>query len=225
MDKQEATAIIRRHHGWLSTTPADFQDRLLAACDLLTFEAGSSCFRAGDDSGATFGVVEGRTELHIALQGNDPTLGYICGPGYWSAAAIGQRRRLSMIAGPTGCRVLRLSRAEMFRITQHDPAAWRYFAELLAQNLVNALNVIDALKRSDPIERLAVTFCNLLESLSVTQGVVNASQTDLGSLTQLGRSSVNAALSELENRGLIRRGYASIEIPSVSALRQFISRA
>jgi CRP/FNR family transcriptional regulator, cyclic AMP receptor protein len=213
------------HFKKFRSAPADFQDRLLAACDLLTFEAGRSCFRAGDDSGSTFGVVAGRTELHIALQGDDPTLGYICGPGYWSAAAIGQRRRLSMIAGPAGCHVLRLSRAEMFRITQHDPAAWRYFAELLAQNLINALNVIDALKRSDPIERLAVTFCNLLEGLSVTQGVVDASQSDLGSLTQLGRSSVNAALSEMESRGLIRRGYASVEIPSVSALRRFIGRA
>jgi CRP/FNR family transcriptional regulator, cyclic AMP receptor protein len=224
MNKQEAIAFIR-HRSWLSATPADFQDRLLAACDLLTFEAGSVAFRAGDDSGSTLGIVEGRAELHIALQGNDPTLGYICGPGYWSAAVVGQRRRLTMIAGPAGCQVLRLSRAEMFRITQRDPSAWRYFAELLAQNIVNAFNVIDALKRSDPVERLAVTLCNLLESLSETQGAINASQSDLGSLTQLGRSSVNAALSELENRGLIRRRYASVEIPSVSALREFICRA
>lgn len=224
MDKQQAAVFIRSQ-GWLSTTPSDFQDRLLSRCDLLTLDAGQVAFRAGDDAGGLFGIVEGRIELHLDLKSDDPTLGYICGPGYWvgdNATIARRRRRLTMVAGSVGCQALRLPRAEMLRMTQYDPGEWRYFAELLARNYLNAMDVIDALKRSDPVERVAATLCNLLDGSSDGQNTVNASQSDFGSLTQLGRGTVNAALNSLEKKDLVRRRYGSIEIPSVSALREFV---
>lgn len=227
MDKREATAFIRRH-GWLAATPDDFKDRVLTRCDLLTILAGATVFHAGDETGGVFAVVEGQFELHLALQGSDPTLTHICGPSFWlgnTAAITGRRRRITAIAGPNGCQMLHLPAAEILRITERDARTWRYFAELHARNYLSALDVIDALKRNEPKERLAATLCNLLDGAPKGQKMVNASQYDLASLTQLGRSTVNAALSDLEKCGLVRRGYGSVEVISVAALRRFVSEA
>ena len=225
MDRQEAEAFVRRH-GWLAATPDDFKNQVLARCGLLSIPAGAAIFRADDATTGVFAVVEGQCELHLALQGRDPTLTHICGPSFWlgnTAATIGRRRRITAIAGPTGCQLLQLSGAELLRITQRDARTWRYFAELHARNYLSSLDVIDALKRTEPRERLAATLCNLLDGAPKGQKMVYTSQSDLASLAQLGRSSVNAALNHLEERGLLRRGYGSVEITNVAALRRFVS--
>jgi len=227
MDKQQASGFVKRH-GWLSAMPVVFQNRLLARCDLLKFAAGEVVFRAGDETGSLIGIVEGRVELHLPLQGNDPTLAHFCGAGSWlgnTAAMVGRRRRITAVAGRDGCRVLQMSRAEMLRMTQRDPKVWSYFAALHARNYLSALDVIDALKRNDPIERVAATLCNLLDALPEGEKVINSSQSDFGSLTQFGRSTINAVLTDLEKRGWVRRGYGFVEIADASALRRFVREA
>jgi CRP/FNR family cyclic AMP-dependent transcriptional regulator len=225
MDRQEASAFIRQN-GWLATTPDDFKEQILARCSLLAVSAGSTIFRAADDTGSIFAVVEGQFELHLALQGQDPTLAHICGPGSWlgnTAAMTGRRRRITAIAGAHGCHTLQLSTAEIGRIADRNPRAWRYFAELHARNYLTALDVIDALKRSDPRDRLVATLCNLLDGLTKGNKFLHVSQSDIAALTRLGRSKVNAVLNDLERQDLVRRKYGAVEIPNVAALRRLNS--
>ncbi len=225
MDRKDAEAFSRRY-GWLAATPDDFKDRVLVRCDLLAVAAGAAVFRAGDETAGVFAVVSGQVELHLALQGSDPTLTHICGPGSWlgnTAATIGRRRRLTAIAGPAGCQLLQLRAAEILRITERDPRTWRYFAELHARNYLSSLDVIDALKRTRPIERLAATLCNLLDGAPKGHKTIKVSQSDLASIAQLARTTVNAALTALEKQGLVRCGYGSIEINNSAALRRFVS--
>ena len=222
MDKQAAAAFVRRH-GWLSRMPAPFQDEVIARSDLLTLGHGQSIYHAGDPAGGLFAVVAGRIEFHYPASSENPTLAYVCGPGIWagdSGAVLGRRRRVTLIAG-AGLQTLRLPRSEMQRITNADPFAWRCFADLLANNSRNMLDVIDALRRSDPIERIAMTLCNLLLDQPEGEVIVRASQADLGSMAQLGRGTVNAALADLEKRGLIRRSYAAVDVIDAVALRDF----
>lgn len=222
MDKLAAGAFVRRH-GWLSRTPVPFQDEVIARSDLLSLTGGQALYHADDPAGGLFAIVAGRIELHYPVTGDDPTLAYICGPGIWAgdtAAVGGRRRRMTLIAG-SGLQALRLPRAQLLRIADADPLAWRYFAELVANNYFNCLDVIDALRRGDPIERIAMSLCNLLFEQPEGEVVVNASQADLGAMTQLSRGTANTALGALESRGLIRRGYGVIEILDTAALRDF----
>jgi DNA-binding Lrp family transcriptional regulator len=52
-----------------------------------------------------------------------------------------------------------------------------------------------------------------------------ASQSDIAELTNLGRTKVNASLKALERRGIIRRGYASIEVTDAQALQALFAAA
>jgi CRP/FNR family transcriptional regulator, cyclic AMP receptor protein len=223
MDKQEAGEIARRR-GWLSATPVEFQDRLLARCDLLNFKTTGPIYRADDDASGIFGIVRGCVELHYPGHGEGPTLGYIGGPGLWlgdSAAVDGRVRRITLIAR-TGCWLLRLSRADLHRLTTLDPLAWRHLAELLAQSEFRMLDIIDALRRSDPVERVAAMLCSLTSDLPGEELLVQASQSDLAAVTRLGRNAVNLALGELEARQCIRRGYGVVEVTDQAALHRFV---
>jgi DNA-binding GntR family transcriptional regulator len=46
-------------------------------------------------------------------------------------------------------------------------------------------------------------------------------QADIGSIARLSRTTVNAAVIELERRGWIRTGYGSVQIIDEEALREF----
>lgn len=223
MERRQAEAFMRGKT-WLSETPADFQERMLAKCDLLQFKAAGSVYEVGDDPGGMFGVVEGHIELHLPTHGSETTLAYIGGPGFWAgdiAAVTGRSRLISIVAG-AGSQLLRLPRAELLRMAASDPNVWRNIVLLLARNLAKSMRVIAALKRSEPESRIAAMLLILTEDQQGRPAIVSASQTHLAALTQLSRSAVNAALKGLEDQGLIRRRYGSIEVPAPAALDDFV---
>ncbi len=223
MDKQQAGEIARRR-GWLSATPVDFQDRVLARCDLLNFKATGPIYRAEDDAGGIFHVVQGAIEMHYPGHGGGPTLAYVGGPGLWlgdGAAVDGRARRITVVAR-SGCWLLRLPRADLQRLTTIDPMTWRYLAELLAQSEFIMLDLIDALRRADPTERVAAMLCNLSNHIAADEPLVQTSQADLAAVARLGRNAVNLALGKLEARGFIRRGYGALEVIDRAGLRRVV---
>ena len=219
MEKSEAEAFMRRQT-WLAGTSVDFQDQVLARCDLIRFKSGGSVYEAGDEAGGLFGVVSGRIELHLPAHSAGPTLSYIGGPGFWAgdtAAVTGQPRLITIVAG-ADCELLRLTRAELQRLAAKDPLVWRYVLTLVASNYAKAIRVVDALKRTDPIHRVAAILLVLYEDLPAGINVIEASQSDIAALSQLGRSVVNAALRQMQAEGVILRGYGSIEVTDAAKL-------
>jgi CRP-like cAMP-binding protein len=226
MAKSAAVHTIRGI-GWLATLPADLQDAVIGRSDLIAAEAGQSLFEAGDATGGIYGVVEGRIDLHLPAQGDAPTLASSAGPGAWIgdlAAVSGADRMLSLIAG-TPTRALRLSRAEMLRLVQDDPANWFHFAALLATNMARALATIDMLRRDRPIDRVAALLQNLIAMHAGADDAIAVSQGDLAAMAALSRTTVNTALLDLEQKGLVQRGYGTIRVVDRAALDRFVHRA
>ena len=222
--KKTDDSVLRRF-GWLAGTPAEFQDVVLRKSDRMTVGQGDTVFHSGDDAGGGIGVIEGFADLHVEGGGSDDTLSHIVGPGYWVggvAALTGRPRRIGMVAR-TALRLIRLPRAEILRMTEQVPEHWRHFPGLAAINLATAIDIVDALRRSDPAERLAMVLRNLNQGAPTAGGELAVSQADLASLSALSRSSVNRALGVLAARGLIRQGYKTISLPDPEALAAFRS--
>jgi CRP/FNR family transcriptional regulator, cyclic AMP receptor protein len=223
MDKRQADTLIRQA-GWLAETPIEFQDQVLAKCDLLRFKKAELIYDAGDETGGAFGVVDGHVEVHVPSPGVDATLSYIGGLGFWFgdlAAFTGRHRRVAVIAG-SDSRLFRLSRADIAHLTGRDPSVWRYFMVMMARNLRLAMSTVFVLKQSDPLKRVAAMLLVLVEDAGKGEIRVPASQWDLAELTHLGRSKVNASLAALETRGYVRRRYGSIEVVDAVALQDFV---
>src|SRR5271165_3036749 len=116
MDRRQVSDFVTRH-GWLSQTPAHFQEQLLARCDLVTVKLGGAVYQDGDEAASLFAIVEGRIDMHVPVHDEHPTLAYICGPGYWVGdGAVAQRTRLMAMVASPGCQMLRLSRVDMQRL-------------------------------------------------------------------------------------------------------------
>lgn len=226
MLKSVAAQKIRRI-GWLATLPEALQDQVIARSDLFKVETGQLLFEAGDATGGIYGVVDGRVDIHLPAHGDAPTLAAIAGPGAWQgdlAAISGDERRISLIAGaPT--HVLRLSRAELLRLVQADPANWFHFAALHVTNSARAIATVDMLRRDRPVDRIAALLLNLIALHAGPDNQISVSQSDLGAMAALGRTTVNTALLELEQLGLVQRGYGMVTIVERNQLAQFARRA
>ncbi len=156
LDRARIEQVVRSH-GWLSQTPETFQSQVLANCDLLNLKAGQSLYRAGDESGGVFGVVEGMIAVSVPPHDSRSSLAYVAGPGFWigDVAAVRGGKRLVTIHAVSRCRLLRLPRAELQRIVGKDPVCWSYMALLLAQNFARSIRLIAALKQVNPRDRVA----------------------------------------------------------------------
>jgi CRP/FNR family transcriptional regulator, cyclic AMP receptor protein len=220
LDRSRIEQVVRSH-GWLSQTPETFQSQVLANCDLLNLKAGQSLYRAGDASGGVFGVLEGTVAVYVPPHDSRSSLAYVAGPGFWigDVAAVRGGKRLVTIQAVSRCRLLRLPRAELQRILGKDPVCWSYMALLLAQNFARSIRLISALKLVQPRDRVAAVLLQLVDDMPEGQLKITVSQSNLGSVTNLARSSVNSALKDLEQLGLIRRRYSSVTIVSASELR------
>jgi CRP-like cAMP-binding protein len=207
--------------GWLSTTPEHFRAAMLPNCDLITIRRGQTFFNVGDETGGIFGVAEGRLEIHVPSGVGGATLAHLCGIGHWfgeTAAIGGGKRRVSIIAA-THTQLLRLSRANMQRLTEQDPEAWMHFAQLMAVNLSIAMDVVTAIRFEEPLQRVAATLRNLVGADRSSVPKIAVSQSDLGAMTGLSRNTVNIVLAELERLAVVNRRYSVVEITDLAGLR------
>jgi CRP-like cAMP-binding protein len=198
MDKRQAEAFLRSMT-WLAESPADFQDQVLAKCDMLRFRRSDLIYDAGDEASGLFGVVEGHLEVHLPTPGVAATPSYIGGPGSWFgdiAAVTGQRRKIAIVAG-SDCQLLRLPRLEIVRMTASDPIVWRYFSLPAGAQL-----------RQGDERRIGAE-----AGRSGETGRLHAAHPQRGGP---GRDrdcrlpKVNSSLKALEGRGHIRRRYGSL---------------
>ncbi len=216
----DGCAHVLQKVGWLAESPEAFQVLVLSKADRIGFPPGARIYQQGDQAGGLWGVVEGRVELHLQGDGDQGTLAHMAGPGFWTgdlAAISGGPRRIGLTAHDS-VQMLRLPRSEMLRITDRDPALWRHFVRLAAISLGTAIDLVDALRQTDPVSRLAAMLLNLNRLMPTELGEVRLSQADLGSLTGLSRGVVNAALATLEARGLLQRRYKSVVLTDLAGL-------
>ncbi len=219
MEKLAAAQVLRRT-GWLSQTPVRFQEAVITRSELLRLARGAPAYQVGDEAGGLYGLVSGRLDVHLATPDGAPSLTHVGWPGFWAgdiAAVSGQRRRMSIIAG-TPSFVLRLSRAEMLRLVTEVAGDWLHFAELLTGNFITAVTLIDMLKRDDPVERIAALLLSLEGETHDGRRFVTLTQLELAALAHLGRNSISAALSRLEQLRLISRNYASVTLVDLPGL-------
>lgn len=223
MERQNAYDIAKKW-GWLSEVPSEIREVILARCELLHFRAEQSIYNTGDEPGGIYGVVGGLIQLSLLVPEGGNGLAHIGGPGLWvgdAASITGQRRRIT-ISAASDCQLLRLTRARLLTLADEWPQVWQHVAYLASKNLILAIDIIDALRRDDPVERVAATILNLQQTIPPNAATLNISQSDLGTLAKLSRSRISSALNELQKSGWLRLGYATIEITDRNALSDFV---
>lgn len=211
---------ILKSRGWLSRQPEAFQNDVLALGRVQRFRRGEMIYAVGDPPGGAYGILGGAISISIAPGAGGPHLVHQETPGWWFGEGCfltGQPRRISLSAA-TDSVMFHLPLHAMERLAAEDPASTRRLAQIAMQNIDLCFRAIEDLLIPDPARRIAAVLLRCLGD--DPRRTVRVSQAALGRISNTSRKVVNRTLGRFSADGLVRLGYAEIEILDIAALRR-----
>lgn len=215
--------------GWLSRTPVDFQQAVLAQCIAQQRSAGDPLYYTGDEVGGIFGIVSGTVEIASIHSNEDAYFVHLAQAGTWIGEAsvlTGVTRRISA-AARTDCIVAYLPLAAITAIVTRHPEYWRYVGMLAVEhNNLATSGGADLMLRD--VERrclavlLRVSGCRFRTPGSDDHPEAVISQEELAAMANLSRKSVGDILRKHEQLGHIELGYRTITVKAPNALRAIV---
>ena len=231
MRQNSRAAEFLSEHGWLSFTPPEFRDKVLRRVVLHKFNKGQTVYRAGDEPGGLWAIVEGAVEISGASPGAVPHLIHFGVPGFWvgEAPLIYGIRRIVTVTAVRPSKLVTLPLADCRAILEEDPGAWRWIALQSAMTTDLAIGVVADLLLRDPVKRTAALLLRLSGMRSLvfpakSPSPIYLSQEKVGSLVNLSRNSIIPVLQEFERNGYVKVSYGSIEVLDVAGLMGTIGK-
>ncbi len=228
MDRDEGMTILR-NGGWLSPTPAEFQQAILSRCDWQSLEAGAPIQEGGEEEGELIGLAHGIVEMRTILGRADTPLMHFAHPVFWFGYVpilIGRPRRVAA-AAKTPVWLARIPQATVRALLAERPEWWRHLMQLsiiygdVSQTIAADLLIRDSERRCAAVLlRLAGRRFAGPEDKEPVE--VPITQTELAGAANLSRNSVGTMLQRLKARGLIELGYRGMTIRAPAALRAFV---
>jgi CRP/FNR family transcriptional regulator, cyclic AMP receptor protein len=223
----EGAALVSAQ-GWLAQIPAGFREALLAQCRWRFYAPGEAISTAGDETGGIFGIAAGTVAITTALAPSDSHVIHIGHPGLWfgtNPVTRGLPRNLS-VSARTPAYMAYVEQPALERMLAGTPQWWQAIAlnSLIAFNIVS--NIAGDLMIRDSRRRLVATMLRTANArFDVPSGEPVdsvATQDELANMSNLGRSTTNAILNDLEVQRLVARKYNRVELLDVKALQAIL---
>ncbi len=228
-DADAAPAVLRhaarlRGGRWFAGLDEDFQRALLRAAHERTLASGERLFSRGDPPDGMFAVVDGALRVTAVTEaGREVVLTRAEPPAWLGEIAVFDRQpRTHDCIADGAAVVLHLPLAALDALLQQAPHRWRDLGVLVAGKLRLAFHVMEDAAALPVAVRLARRLVlmsgGLGDQLDHARRLVTVSQEQLASMLGVSRQTTNAALKDLEARGLIRLAYGQIELVDASTL-------
>lgn len=212
-----------RENGWLSHTPVAFQDAVLSRVTFHRYKAGEVILRCAQPGNAIVGLAQGCLACQLPPRVDASSLVHLFAPGSWTGELSffsGGVRRVDTIAY-TDSYCVRLSKANLEKIVKVEPGYWQWCNLLTALTFDVTLMTLDALTTFDATARIAKTL-KRLAIISEKTSLAKTSQADIGAMAGLSRKGAHDALKRLEQMGIVRCGYGTVDILCRDALEQVV---
>ncbi|MBB1636028.1 CarD family transcriptional regulator [Cupriavidus sp. UME77] len=211
---------------WFGNLPDMLQRKIIEYGTVRSFSKRALISAQESSPKAMCAVLEGRVRVTRMLADGEESLYHVGNPGFWFGplALMTNEKTTTAVIADTDARLLVLSRAQFERIVNEDPAAYRYFALLIAQRYAGVLRYISDTKLMAPEARVRARLAELLllQRPLVPQGgpvTLKVSQVDLAAMIGVSRQTLNELLKQLEKRGLIEIAFRSIRVMDPERLR------
>ena len=226
-DLARADGVLRRH-GWLSRTPPDFRDAILANAVWTRFDADAAITHGGD-SGGLWAIAEGQAVVLPAVAGPAHGVIHIARAPFWfgSIPLIAGEGRVAAVTARTPCIAATIPHDHVRQLLAREPGWWQHIALHMQQLFVVALQALcDAHIRSSDA-RCAAVLLRLSQGLdsSASAQPVICTQAELADMCNLSRQALVPVLDRLEAARLIKRGYRSITVCDSARLRALVDAA
>jgi CRP-like cAMP-binding protein len=221
---------VRRHAArlrtgqWFAGLDAPLQTALLQAARERPLVDGERLFSRGDPPEGLFAVVDGALRVTaVTPAGREVVLTRAEPPAWLGEIAVFDRQpRTHDCIADGQALVLHVPLAALDALLSTTPRWWRDLGVLVAGKLRLAFHVLEDAAAFPVVVRLARRLVHLSgglgERLDHSRRLVTVSQDQLASMIGVSRQTVNAALKDLESRGLVRLSYGQIELVDDAAL-------
>ena len=210
--------------GWLARLNESTRIEVLQSCDLISLKAGEAVYHAEDPPGGVFTILSGRLDAHWPNLAAGRTLVHAVGPGWWIgdlSVVSGMPRRVELSAG-LDSELLRLSRAQLFRIAETVPEIHFALLTMMAATVRLCTDIIESRSFDDQRKRVASSLLRLNLSGASWNGHIPITQIELASICMISRGGVINALQQLEEKNLAKNAYGRIDILDLGGLKSFI---
>jgi CRP/FNR family cyclic AMP-dependent transcriptional regulator len=208
--------ILRRGR-WFASLPPALQECIAERAMPRRFRTGQYLVREGDPPRGLFGLVQGRTR-HVCSVGEDrEVLMHVGGPGLWTGEypLLSGARSIGSVIADAPTLALHLSPKDWQRTVAEEPRWLQHFAALLAERFATAYRAYadaQALTRDEWVHARLRRLAEVEHEHGAAVSRIRLSQVHLASMVGVSRQTLNAALSRLQQRGLLRVGFRHIEL-------------
>src|SRR5271165_3287432 len=228
MNREQGLEILRSG-GWLSATPAEFQEAILSRCAWGRLEAGAPIQAGGEEAGELIGLARGIVAMRTILGRADTPIMHFVHPVFWFGYVpilTGQPRRIAASA-KSPVWFARVPQAEVRALLAKRPEWWRHLMQLsiiygdVSQTIAADLLIRDSERRCAAV-LLRLGGRRFAGPDDAAPVEVPITQDDLAGAANLSRNSVGTMLQRLKARGLVEQGYRGLIVRAPAALRAFV---
>lgn len=199
---------------YLPLTPADLE--VLAGCaTVIDRYRGSHIFRQDEAAKAAFLVRNGQVDIYRRHSGEDHVVARV-GPGsvIGDIAMFGEGKYLSSARAVDHVKVFRFARETLLpELAKHPSICLRWLVSGLRQLEQTQRRIIHLMHKT-----VLAQVADLLVEEAATGGEVRLSQAAIAALLGVSRQSVNEAIGQLKERGLVDTGYGVIAVRDAPGL-------
>ncbi len=220
----EHLSLLRRGR-WFADLDDEIQLALVTAGRVRALKDGARLFSRGDDGDGLYAVLDGALCITATSEsGRELLLTRMEAPTWFGEIAVFDRQpRTHDVIADGDSAVLLVPLAALDALLAERPAFWRDLGLLVSGKLRLAFSALEdaAALPLKPrlVRRLLVLAEGHGERTSGVQRVLDVTQEQLAAMLSSSRQSVNQALKDLEQEGLLRVAYGQITLVDVERLR------
>jgi len=198
--------------------PEAMRNVLVAASLTRRFADGQIIQHKGQEAGGFWLIEEGAVSIGQFTAAGEFRAVALLGPGdsYGELAVLSGQPRIVDAVARGEARLRAIGAAAFERALAADSAAMRALLGALSAQLQETLDLLAHTRRGTVTPRAAALIANLAGG---NAGSVSVTQQELADLLGVTRATANAALAELEESGLIQRGYGALRVLDPARLR------
>lgn len=196
------------------------QDDLRRGAARRRFADGELVQQRGDTSNGFWLIEQGRVRLgQFSADGTFSAVS-VMGPGdsFGELALLSGRRRVVDGCAVGDTRLAWIRGADFETALAAHPSAMRALLAAMSAELQEMIALVALLQRGTATARIAHMLAGLTP-IESSATVIRTTQQDLADLVGATRMTVTSVLAKLEQQGLIRRGYGSIDVLDPAGLR------
>ena len=216
---------LLRASRWAQVLKPEEMKRVEADAVEQSYPAGSTISRKGDPADAWLGVLEGLVKINaVSADGKSVTFaGMPDGSWFGEGSLLKTEPRRYDVVALRDSRIARMPRATFEWLLDSSIGFNRFLLIQLNERLGQFIGMVEYDRLLDTDARVARYLAELFNPILYPgfSRQIRISQEELGYLTGISRQRVNQALQALDKLGLLRVGYAGIEVLDVEGLRGF----